>query len=87
MTKKTMQKTYNILRTAVWCFAGVFIGRSLYQCYDYWRNPLVYEYSSAPWYTSIEVNGIFTAIVIAILLMIMAVLKRKIKNAVTGYKR
>jgi len=74
-----MEKVYRFLKTAVWCFIGVFIGTSAYQCYDYHRNSWVYELTSSPWYTSILATGLFTAILVAILLVLMFILKKKMR--------
>ncbi len=76
-----MKKAYTILKTFVWCLIGVFIGRSLYTVWDYKTHPLIYDIQSAPWYLSIEVNAVFTAVLVVIILVIMAILKKKIKKS------
>ena len=55
-----MKKLYQILRTAIWCVVGVFAGTSVYQYIDYRQHPGLYALTSAPWYTSIQISGIFT---------------------------
>lgn len=74
-----MRKLYNILKMVSWCFVGVFIGSSIYQYYDYKTHPDLYEWQSAPWYLSIEIRGVFTAIIIAVLLIIIHIIKKKLK--------
>ncbi len=74
-----MKKLYQILRTALWCVVGVFIGTSIYQYIDYRRHPGLYALTSAPWYTSIQISGVFTVAVVLILLLAMRIVKRKIK--------
>lgn len=34
-----MKKLYTILNAAFWCFIGVFLGVSLYTCWDYHAPP------------------------------------------------
>lgn len=74
-----MKKLYNTLKVALWCVVGVFIGTSIYQYIDYHRHPELYALTSAPWYTSIQIGGIFSAAVVLILLLAMRIVKRKIK--------
>ena len=74
------QKLYTVLKTVFWCVVGAFIGPTLYTCYDHYARPGLYALTSAPWYTSIVVHGIFTAIVCAVLLAAMAAVKKKSKH-------
>ncbi len=74
-----MKKRYNTLKTALWCVVGVFIGTSLYQYIDYRQRPDLYALTSAPWYTSIQIGGIFTAVVVLLLLLAMRIVKRRMK--------
>jgi len=75
-----MKNILSVLRTLLWCFWGVFIGRAIYQVWDYRAHPFLYELSSAPWYTSILVNGAFTLIVTAILLLAIYFVKKAKRN-------
>lgn len=74
-----MKKLYQILRTAIWCVVGVFFGTSIYQYIDYRQRPGLYALTSAPWYTSIQIDAIFTAAVVLLLLLAMQIVKRKMK--------
>ena len=74
-----MKKLYQILRTAIWCVVGVFAGTSIYQYIDYRQRPDLYALTSAPWYTSIQISGIFTIAVVMLLLLAMQIVKRKMK--------
>lgn len=74
-----MKKLYQILRTAIWCVVGVFAGTSVYQYIDYRQHPGLYALTSAPWYTSIQISGIFTIAVVLLLLLAMQIVKRKMK--------
>lgn len=74
-----MKKQYNTLKTALWCVVGVFVGTSIYRIWDYHQRPDLYALTSAPWYTSIQIGGIFTAVVVLLLLLAMRIVKRKMK--------
>ena len=74
-----MKKLYQILRTAILCVVGVFAGTSIHQYIDYRQRPGMYALTSAPWYTSIQIDAIFTAAVVFLLLLAMQIVKRKMK--------
>ena len=74
-----MKKLYQILRPAILCVVGVFFGTSIYQYIDYRRRPDLYALTSAPWYTSIQIHAVFTAMVVGVLLAGMWFLKRRMK--------
>mgnify|MGYP003220898395 CR=1 FL=1 len=74
-----VKKLYNFLNILMWCVIGAFVGTSIYTYYEYCRYPGLYEMRSAPWYLSVEVNAIFAAIVVVVILVIRALLKRKLK--------
>ena len=74
-----MKKLYQILRTAIWCVVGVFFGTSIYQYIDYRQRSDLYAFTSAPWYTSIQIGAVFTVVVVLILLLAMRIVKRKMK--------
>ena len=74
-----MEKLYQGLRIFLWCLIGVFIGSSLYQYIHYKAHPEIYQWQSAPWYTSIEVRGLFTVIAAAVVLGIMRLIKRRMR--------
>lgn len=74
-----MKKLYNTLKVALWCVVGVFAGTSVYQYIDYRQRPGLYALTSALWYTSIQIDAIFTAAVVLLLLLAMQIVKRKMK--------
>lgn len=74
-----MKKLYKILKTAIWCVIGVFIGTSIYQCYNYYTHPGLYALTSAPWYLGIQIAGIFTTIIVVILFLVIWFIKKRIK--------
>lgn len=74
-----MKKLYKILKILPWCFIGVFVGSSIYRYYDYKMRPGLYELQSAPWYLSIQVNGILTALIVVGIFIVMLILRKKMK--------
>lgn len=75
-----MKRLYSILKTLLGCLIGVFAGSSLYRCWDYAQRPDFYAVNSAPWYGQLLVNGVLTAVVAAILLIVLKILKHKMKE-------
>ncbi len=72
-----MKKGYQYLKIALGSVIGVFIGTSIYQCIDYSMHKDLYMLTSAPWYLSIQINALFTIVIVTILLVIMYILKKK----------
>lgn len=72
-----MKKLNTILNIIMGSCIGVFAGMSIYQCYDYYAHPVLYEFTSAPWYTSILVNGLFTAALLVICVGLKLMIKHK----------
>ena len=72
-----MKKLSHFLTIASGAFIGAFFGTSIYRIYDYQINPNLYALQSVPWYSSILVNGVFTGIVVALLLIIRKFLKNR----------
>ena len=62
MNKKRL---YTVLKAVFWCVIGAFLGSTIYTCWDYYARPGLYALTSAPWYTSIVMYGILTAIAAA----------------------
>ena len=75
-----MKRLYSILKTLLGCLIGVFAGSSLYRCWDYAQRPELYAMDSAPWYGQILLSGTVTAVVAAILLIVLKILKPKMKE-------
>ena len=73
-----MKELYRFLNIAFWCVICVFIGVSLYQCYDYTARPGLYALTSAPWYFGILLAGLFTVLLAAVIRIVMWLVKRKI---------
>ena len=75
-----MKRLYSILKTLLGCLIGVFAGSSLYRCWDYAQRPELYAMDSAPWYGQILLSWTVTAVVAAILLIVLKILKHKMKE-------
>ncbi len=75
-----MKKINAILNTIMGCFAGVFIGNSIYTFVDYKTHPALYEVNSAPWYTSILMHGAVTFAVLVICVLIKVAVKWYIRS-------
>jgi len=75
-----MKRLYYILKVLLGCLIGVFAGSSLYRCWDYAQRPDFYAVNSAPWYGQILLSGTVTAVVAAILLIVLKILKHKMKE-------
>ena len=55
------------------------MGVTGYTCWDYHAHPGLYALQSAPWYTSIQIHAVFTAVMVGVLLAGMWFLKRRMK--------
>ena len=62
----------------MWAFLGVFLGSSLWRCYEYHARPGLFAVQSAPWYLSILVNGLLTAAILLVLLILRRLIKKKL---------
>ena len=73
-------KMFNqILNIIIGASVGVFIGHGIYVFWDYKTHPVLYVAQSAPWYTSILVYGIATAVVLVIAIIIKLIIRKKLK--------
>lgn len=74
------------MKTAVriaWCiigaFIGVLIGSAIWRYWDFKQHPEIYMLNSAPWYTSLLLQGIITLVIIAVCLIVIVVMNKKSK--------
>lgn len=74
--KKKINQLLNIIMGV---FTGIFIGSGLYRYWHFRKYPDFYFIQSAPWYTSILVNGLFTLILLTICMIIKVILIEKIR--------
>ncbi len=73
---KKIQRILNIIMS---CFVGVIIGSGLYRYWHFRKYPELYFIQSAPWYTSIIVQGLLTLILLAICMIIKVIFMEKIE--------
>ncbi len=64
------EKLDTILNYIIGSFTGVFIGHSIYKYFAYIKNPGLYDMQSAPWYASIQANGLAVTIIVLIAIII-----------------
>lgn len=71
-----MKRANQILNTVIGVCVGIWIGHGLYTFWDFKSHPNVYAVQSAPWYTSVILYGVITAIVVATAFVIKWILKK-----------
>ena len=76
-----MKKLNAILNIIIGAFAGVFIGHGVYVVWNLKTRPELYAMQSAPWYTSILVDGTFALVVLLICLVIKMIIRNNNKKA------
>ena len=69
-----MKKMNTVLNIVMGGFAGVFLGRGLFVIWNFRTHPDLYAMQSAPWYTSILVEGALTLVVLLACMGIKAVI-------------
>ena len=75
-----MKMLDRIMNTVIGAFVGVFIGHGIYVFWDFKVHPDLYAMQSAPWYTSILLYGIATAVVLVIAIIIKLIIRQKLKQ-------
>lgn len=73
-----MKKLYETLRLFLGCDVGVFVGRCIVQYWDFKAHLDLYAMRSAPWYVDLEIQGIVTAVLAAVLLAVMWLVRKNI---------
>ena len=72
-----MKRLYATLKLFLGCSIGVFLGRCIYLYFDFKVRPDLYAMQSAPWYVDLEIQGIITAVLAAVLLAAMWLVRKK----------
>lgn len=72
-----LKKINQILNIIIGSFIGVFIGHSVYVFWDFKSHPGLYVAYSTPWYTSILLWGIVTAIVVFVAMIIKLIIRKR----------
>ncbi|NMA84915.1 MAG: hypothetical protein GX962_13760 [Epulopiscium sp.] len=75
-----LEKLNLILNHMIGSLIGVFIGHSIHRYFDYTKNPSLYEMQSAPWYTSIQLNGLAVALIVFVTIIIKFIIKKRMGN-------
>lgn len=66
-----------VLDNLIGALLGVFAISSILKYLDYLRHPGLYEVHSAPWYLSIQINAIFTGLILLLAFLLKYYLLRK----------
>ena len=72
-----LKKLDSILNIVMGSLVGVFLGHWAYTFWDYRTHPALYAMQSVQWYTSVQFYGIFTAILLAVAVVIKLVIRKK----------
>ena len=75
-----MKKRNQMLNIIIGAVIGAFVGRVLYVAWNFKTHPEFYAMQSAPWYTSLLVDGLFTLAVLLVCIVIKAVIKNNDKK-------
>ena len=75
-----MKRLYATLKLFLGCSNGVFLGRYIYLYFDFKARPDLYAMQSALWYVDLEIQGIITAVLAAVLLAVMWLVRKKINK-------
>ena len=73
-----MKRLYVTLKLCLGCSIGVFLGRCIYLYFDFKAHLDLYAMRSAPWYVDLEIQGIVTAVLAAVLLAVMWLVRKNI---------
>lgn len=73
------RKINNFLNVLIGVSVGTFVGHSAYIIYDYKAHPGLYAMQSAPWYTSIQMYGIFCAVVVVVAVIVKIIIRKKVR--------
>ena len=76
-----LNKLNSALNIIMGSFVGVFLGRGLFVVWEYKTHPGLYAMQSAPWYTSILVNGVFTVVLLAVAAVMKLIVQKKLKQS------
>ena len=71
-----MKKLNHILSIVMGSVIGAFVGKSLFIAWNFKTHPELYAMQSAPWYTSLVVDGAFTLLVVLICMVIKGIIRK-----------
>ena len=73
-----MKRLYATLKLFLGCSICIFLGRCIYLYFDFKARPDLYALQSAPWYVDFDSQGIITAVLAAVLLAVMWLVRKNI---------
>lgn len=73
------KKISQILNIIMGSSTGVFIGSGIYKYWHFRKYPDLYAASSAPWYTGLLVNGLFTLTLLTVCTIVKIILTEKME--------
>lgn len=75
-----LKKINMVLNIIISSFVGVFLGHTIFVCYNYKARPDLYAMQSSPWYTSILIYGMAASVFIIIAVGIKLIIRAKLKK-------
>lgn len=75
-----MVKIKKILNGIMGVCLGYYVGHCIFVLWNHYRHPEFYGMQSAPWYTSLWVNGLMLLAVLLVCTMIKLILKHMEKK-------
>ena len=69
-----MLKIKRILNAIMSVCLGYYVGHCIFVFWNHYRHPEIYAMQSAPWYTSLWVNGLLVLVVILVCTIIKYIL-------------
>ena len=69
-----MMKLKKLLNVIIGACLGCYVGHCIFILWNHEKHPEMYAMQSAPWYTSIWVNGILTLTVVVLCMLIKWIL-------------
>ena len=75
-----MKTLHQILKIFLGCSVGVFLGSCIFQYYDFKTHPGLYAMQPTPWYLTLEIQGILTAVVAVGALTAMWMIRKKMNK-------
>ena len=71
-----MKKVLNLVNGIMGAFIGAFVGRVCFVVWDYKTDPGFYGMQSAPWYTTLLVEGAITLAILLVCVVIKVIIKQ-----------
>ncbi len=82
-----LEKINRVLTIAIRFIISIFVVGSAYRVFHYMFYPELYMVYSAPWYTSIIIYAVISALIIMVLYVAKLIIKNMIKNRLNYSKK